>query len=145
MVLPIILGIGVTVLALTTKATIQAYRQYLHLTPQMIATLNNIKLMNPDDSSSKWIKKSDPNYKHYQFLKSKYPNKNFNSTMTEQEALFILGIEGDDILNLNRNLIRSRYRKLMGVNHPDKNGSIYLSQKINEAKDILDKSYMVNK
>ncbi|KAI5951658.1 MDJ2 [Candida jiufengensis] len=143
MVVPIVLGIGVTVLALTTKATLSAYRQYLHLTPSMIATLNNIKLINPQDST--WIKKSDPRYKHYQFLKSKYPNKNFNQTMTEQEALFILGIEGDDILNLDKKLIRERYRKLMGYNHPDKNGSLYLSQKINEAKDILDKSYMVNK
>lgn len=42
-------------------------------------------------------------------------------------------------------MIRDRYRRLMILNHPDKNGSQYLSQRINQAKDILDKSYMVNK
>lgn len=65
--------------------------------------------------------------------------------MTEQEALLILGIEGDDILNVDKKMVRDRYRKLMVLNHPDKQGSKYISQKINEAKDVLDKSYMVNK
>ncbi|KAG5417401.1 MDJ2 [Candida metapsilosis] len=63
--------------------------------------------------------------------------------MTEQEALLILGIEGDDILNVDKKMVRDRYRKLMVLNHPDKQGSQYLSQKINEAKDVLDKSYMI--
>ncbi|CAI5756610.1 unnamed protein product [Candida verbasci] len=145
MVVPIILGIGATLLALTTKATISAYKQYIHLTPAMIATLNNIKLTSFEDKYSSTISKTDPNYHHYKFLTAKYPNRPFNTPMTEQEALFILGIEGDDILNVDKKMIRDRYRKLMNLNHPDKNGSLYISQKINEAKDILDKSYMVNK
>ncbi|KAI5970462.1 MDJ2 [Candida margitis] len=144
MVVPIVLGIGVTVIALTARATISAYRQYLHLTPAMIATLNNIKLTNIDDISST-VKKSDPRYLHYKFLRSKYPNRTFLTPMTEQEALLILGIEGDDILNVDKKMVRDRYRKLMVLNHPDKQGSKYISQKINEAKDVLDKSYMVNK
>ena len=134
MVLPIIVGLGATIVALTAKATITAYKQYLHLTPAMIATLNNIKLINLESSMS--INKSDPRYAHYKYLRLKYPNRPFLDPMTEQEALLILGIEGNDILNLDKKMI---------LNHPDKNGSQYISQRINEAKDILDKSYMVNK
>lgn len=143
MVLPIIVGLGVTGLALTAKATISAYRQFIKLTPSMVATLNNIKLTNDYASSS--INKSDPNYIHYQYLRRKYPNRSFLAPMTEQEALLILGIEGDDILNVDKKMVRDRYRKLMVLNHPDKQGSKYISQKINEAKGVLDKSYMVNK
>ena len=62
--------------------------------------------------------------------------------MTELEALLILGIEGDEIVNFNKKLLRDRYRKLMILNHPDKNGSQYMSQKINQAKYVLDNSYM---
>ncbi|CAK9435610.1 uncharacterized protein LODBEIA_P03370 [Lodderomyces beijingensis] len=144
MVLPIILGVGVTVAALTAKATIASYKQFLKLTPQMIANLNGIKLAYMDEHSSS-VYRSDPRYQHYKFLQSKYPNRSFGDPMTEQEALIILGIEGDDILKVNRAMVRDRYRKLMNSNHPDKNGSVYLSQKINEAKDVLDRSYMVNK
>lgn len=143
MVLPIIVGLGVTGLALTAKATISAYRQYLNLSPSMIATLNNLKLTN--DHASSTLNRSDPNFIHYQFLRKKYLNRSFLTPMTEQEALLILGIEGDDILNVDKKMVRDRYRKLMVLNHPDKQGSKYVSQKINEAKDVLDKSYMVNK
>lgn len=147
MVLPIVVGVGVTVVALTVRATISAYRQFLHLTPTMIATLNNIKLINYMDSSSSssMNNKSDPRFQHYRYLRAKYPNRPFNDPMTEQEALLILGIEGNDILNVDKKMIRDRYRKLMILNHPDKNGSQYISQRINEAKDILDKSYMIKK
>ena len=145
MVLPIVVGLGATIIALTTKATISAYRQFLHLTPTMIATLNNIKLINYSDGNFTSMNKSDPRYEHYRYLRNKYPNRPFNDPMTEQEALLILGIEGDDILNVDKKMSRDRYRRLMILNHPDKNGSQYLSQRINQAKDILDKSYMVNK
>ncbi|EDK42603.1 conserved hypothetical protein [Lodderomyces elongisporus NRRL YB-4239] len=144
MVLPIIVGVGATVLALTARATIASYKQFLTLTPQMIANLNGIRITNQDPAHHS-LNKSDPRYQHYKFLRLKYPNRSFLNPMTEQEALFILGIEGDDILRVDKRMVRDRYRKLMTRNHPDKNGSVYLSQKINEAKDILDKSYMVNK
>lgn len=65
--------------------------------------------------------------------------------MTENEALLVLGIEANEISKLDRNLLRQRYRKLMVMNHPDKNGSQYISQKINEAKDVLEKSYLLKK
>ncbi|KAG7665363.1 MDJ2 [[Candida] subhashii] len=143
MVLPLVAGIGITIVALVTKTSLSAYRQYIHLTPVMIATLNNIRLTTP---SSKPLDRSDPRYAIYERIRNTYPNRGFNEPMSEQEALLILGIEGDDILRVNRDMVRQRYRELMKVNHPDREGgSVFLSMKINQAKDVLDKSYMMNK
>lgn len=138
MVLPILIGVGVTVLALTAKSTILAASKYRHLTPAMIASLNNLKAATPDT-------RLDPNHPHYNDInniRNKYLNQGFNNKMNEREALLIMGIDSDEIMNLNKSVIKDRYRKLMVMNHPDKNGSQYLTQKINEAKDILDKSYL---
>ncbi|KAK6458713.1 mitochondrial chaperonin of the DnaJ family [Scheffersomyces xylosifermentans] len=140
MVLPIIVGIGATMVALTAKSTIAAYRKFVLLTPQMIASLNNIKLT--DSESDSRLDKTDPNYSHIRFLRSHYPNAPFKESMTEQEALLVLGIEGDEIMNFNKKMLRDRYRKLMILNHPDKNGSQYISQKINQAKEVLENSYI---
>lgn len=140
MVVPIIIGIGATLLAITARTTINTYRKYIHLTPEMIATLNNIKIDRPH--------RIDLNHPHaliHQLIREKYTNEGFQTKMTEQEALKIMGIEGDDILHLTSDMVKQKYRKLMVVNHPDKNGSQYMSQKINEAKDILDHSYLLRK
>ncbi|CAK7896614.1 mitochondrial DnaJ homolog 2 [[Candida] anglica] len=144
MVLPILIGIGATVAALTTKATFSAYRKYLLLTPQMIASLNNIQLHSADE-----IKRDIVNGKRHKdaeahiFLMSRYPRAGFDQQMTEREALLILGIEGNDILTFDKAKLKARYRKLMVANHPDKHGSEYMSQKINQAKEILEKSYIL--
>lgn len=145
MVLPIIIGVGATVAALTVKSTLSAYRKFVLLTPLMIASLNGIRLVNDDDDVSGAMAKArsmDPNYLHHKFLRRTYANTGFRDPMTEQEALLVLGIEGDDIVTADKKLVRDRYRKLMVLNHPDKNGSQYISQRINQAKDVLDKSYM---
>lgn len=145
MVVPIIIGVGATVLALTARATISAAQKYKWLTPAMIASLNNIRIENSATSIILKDGKLHPHHKMHEFLRSKYPLVGFAEPMTEQEALDIMGIEGDDILNLNRQMLKTRYRKLMVMNHPDKNGSQYITQKINQAKDVLEKSYMINK
>lgn len=132
MVLPIILGVGATIVALTARVTISTARKFQFLTPQMIASLNNIKV--PTSTSN------DPQIQH---IRQTFPNEGFKSKMTEQEALQILGIQGDDILKLNKQMVKERYRKLIIVNHPDREGSQYLSQKINEAKGVLDRSVLV--
>lgn len=145
MVLPIIIGVGATVVALTVKSTLSAYRKFVLLTPLMVASLNGIRLVNDDDDVSGPMARAramDPNYLHQKFLRRTYPNTSFRDPMTEQEALLVLGIEGNDIITANRKLVRDRYRKLMILNHPDKNGSQYISQRINQAKDVLDHSYM---
>lgn len=142
MVLPIVVGLGVTVAALVTRAAIATSHRYLRLLPQMIATLNNIRLERSNDTS---IKDSGAKAEHIRYLRERFNNTGFSDRMTENEALQVLGIEANEISNLDRNLLRQRYRKLMVMNHPDKNGSQYLSQKINEAKDILEKSYLLKK
>lgn len=143
MVLPIVIGLGATIAALTAKSTISAYRKYLLLTPYMIASLNNIRLNSPTPTTEGG--KLHPHDSIHRFLRQKYPRTGFNDKMTEQEALMIMGIEGDEIMHMDKKLLKERYRKLMVMNHPDKQGSQYLSQKINQAKDILDKSYLFKK
>ena len=146
MVLPIIVGVGATVAALMAKASIGAYRKYLYLTPQMIASLNNIHLHSKSliDRDILAGKRHKDAVQHM-FLSSRYPASGFDQQMTEREALLVLGIEGDEITTLDRTKLKQKYRLLMIANHPDKQGSQYLSQKINQAKDVLDKSYLLKK
>lgn len=141
MVLPIVVGLGVTVVALTTRAAIATAQRYLRLLPQMIATLNNIRL----ERSETHLRDSGAKAEHIRYLRGRFNNTGFSDKMTENEALLVLGIEANEISKLDRNLLRLRYRKLMVMNHPDKNGSQYISQKINEAKDVLEKSYLLKK
>lgn len=138
MVLPIVVGIGATVVALTLKTTVSAVRKFNLLTPSMIASLNNIKVAEESPRFS-----NHPHATQHQYLRNRFPNLPFSSRMTEQEALLIMGIEGNDIMKLNKTMLKTRYRQLMIMNHPDKNGSQYLTQKINQAKDTLEKSYLM--
>jgi len=55
------------------------------------------------------------------------------STMTTKEALAILGLDA----GASRDDILQAHKTLMKKNHPDQGGSVYLAQKINEAKDVL--------
>ncbi|GBL48171.1 Mitochondrial import motor associating protein [Candidozyma auris] len=142
MVVPIVVGLGVTVAALTARAAIATAQRYQRLSPQMIATLNNIRLERTSNTS---LKDSGAKAEHIRYLMGRFNNTGFRDPMTENEALQVLGIEASEISRLDKNLLRSRYRKLMVMNHPDKNGSQYLSQKINEAKDVLEKSYLLKK
>lgn len=141
MVLPIIIGVGATAAALTAKTLFSAYRKYAFLTPEMIASLNNIKVENHWNS----VDHSHPHSSHHYYIRQHFENAGFGQKMTEQEALQILGITGDNIAHVNSQMVKDRYRKLMVANHPDKNGSQYLSQKINEAKAVLDRSPLTRK
>lgn len=132
MVLPILISVGITAVAVAARVTISAARKFQFLTPQMIASLNNIKVPPPVSRNPE-----------IQRLRQAYANEGFKQKMTEQEALQILGIQGDDILRLDRKMVKERYRQLIMVNHPDRNGSQYMSQKINEAKAVLDRSVLV--
>lgn len=55
------------------------------------------------------------------------------STMTTKEALAILGLDA----GASREDVLRAHKTLMKKNHPDQGGSVYLAQKINEAKDVL--------
>ncbi|EGV66591.1 Mitochondrial import motor associating protein [Yamadazyma tenuis] len=140
MVLPIIVGVGATIVAFAVKTTASAYRKFNLLTPEMIGLLNNIKVQRPTTFDV-----SHPHASQHDYIRRRFINEGFGAKMTENEALMVLGIEGDEIIHLNKQIIKDRYRKLMIANHPDRNGSVYLSQKINEAKAILDESPLSRK
>lgn len=142
MVFPLIIGVGITVTALMAKAITRSVARYRRLSPQMIATLNKLRLEHHESES---LTKQDGKASHLRYLRSRFDNTGFDHSMTEREALLILGIEANDISGLTKDNLRQRYRKLMVMNHPDKKGSIYLSQKINQAKEILENSYLFRK
>ncbi|KAF2359126.1 DnaJ domain [Trinorchestia longiramus] len=69
------------------------------------------------------------------FSSSKYYKGGFEPTMTKREAALILGVSP----SVPPAKIKMAYKRLMLTNHPDRGGSPYLSSKISEAKDLLDK------
>ncbi|KAM9888715.1 hypothetical protein OXX69_013009, partial [Metschnikowia pulcherrima] len=80
MVLPIIVGLGVTVAALSGKALAGSVRRFNRLSPQMIATLNKIRLDAPGDSS---LDRSANESSHIKYIKSRFNNAGFESKMSE--------------------------------------------------------------
>ena len=65
------------------------------------------------------------------FLRSNHSDK-FNN-MTKKEAYDILGLKP----NATKNDIIKRYNLLIKKNHPDVDGSEWISKKLNKARDIL--------
>lgn len=140
MVLPIIVGIGVTISAITIRSGLRAWDAYKRLTPLMIAQLNRVQV--PYTASKK-------NYRsglnqELQSRLNQYPG-GFYSRMTETEALLILGISSEEIEHLNATMLKRKHRRAILQNHPDKGGSPYLAMKINEARETLERGIMVNK
>ncbi|KAI0649112.1 hypothetical protein C8Q78DRAFT_972088 [Trametes maxima] len=61
----------------------------------------------------------------------------FKAKMDRKEAIAILGLKDGPQL---RKQLKDAHRHIMLANHPDRGGSPYLASKINEAKDLLDKT-----
>ena len=53
--------------------------------------------------------------------------------MSRQEALSVLGLGA----NATKQEIIDAHRRLMAKNHPDKGGSTFIAQQLNEAKRVL--------
>lgn len=66
----------------------------------------------------------------------KFYKGGFEPIMNKREASLILGISP----NSNTDKIKQAHKRIMILNHPDKGGSPYMASKINEAKDMLEKS-----
>ncbi|PBL03562.1 hypothetical protein ARMGADRAFT_1004284 [Armillaria gallica] len=61
----------------------------------------------------------------------------FKAKMDRKEAIVIFGLKDGPLL---RSRVKDAHRHIMLANHPDRGGSPYLASKINEAKDLLDKT-----
>lgn len=97
--------------------------------------------------------KSLPKFDAESLATSKYYKGGFDPKMNKREAALILGISpmaSKQKVNFFNNLfinknnkkiqfqIKDAHKKIMLLNHPDRNGSPYLAAKINEAKDFMD-------
>ena len=67
---------------------------------------------------------------------NKYYKGGFEPRMNKGEASLILGVSP----TTNKLKVKEQFKKVMCANHPDRGGSPYLAAKINEAKDLLEKS-----
>merc|ERR1711935_1277978 len=105
-------AIGVAVAAGTARYVLRAAQS-----PEVARTISGLRL--PDFSNT---------------MKGYYRG-GFDEKMTRLEASKILGIP---VSKLDSKTTRAAHRRLLLSNHPDKGGSPYLAQKINEAKDFLD-------
>jgi hypothetical protein len=80
-----------------------------------------------------YLDRAHPDWRERGGENTQGPTRPASMTMTEDEALQILGLAKgagpDDI--------KSAYRRLMAQVHPDKGGTDYLAAKINAAKDFL--------
>lgn len=143
MVLPIIIGLGVTIVALTARSGIRAWEAYKLLSPMAIARMNNIKLRAKTYPYNSKFQQGRLN----ESLKARLEEYRggFHGKMTESEALLILNISPEEIESLDDKMLKRKYRMIMLQNHPDKGGSPYLAMKLNEAREVLEHSVMLRR
>ncbi|EDO15306.1 hypothetical protein Kpol_1038p12 [Vanderwaltozyma polyspora DSM 70294] len=142
MVVPIIIGLGVTAAALVASSGVRAWAVYKRLTPLAIAQLNGIKIKSDSKMRGDFRFISSQLDSNLKFELNQYQG-GFYRPMSEAEALLILDISPNEIRNLDKKMLAKKHRKAIILNHPDKGGSPYLAMKINEAKDLISSSYLI--
>lgn len=78
--------------------------------------------------------KNIPKFDAESLASSKYYRGGFEPKMSKREAALILGVSP----SASKQKVKDAHKKIMLLNHPDRNGSPYLAAKINEAKDLMD-------
>lgn len=78
--------------------------------------------------------KNIPKFDAESLASSKYYRGGFEAKMSKREAALILGVSP----SASKQKVKDAHKKIMLLNHPDRNGSPYLAAKINEAKDLMD-------
>lgn len=141
--LPIIAGVGVTVIALTARSGLRAWEAYKLLSPIAIARMNNITLKARTYPHNSRFQQGRLN----ENLRAKLESYRggFDVKMTESEALMILNISSEEVGSLDETMIKRKHRKIMLQNHPDRGGSPYLAMKLNEAREVLEHSIMLRR
>lgn len=128
MVLPIIIGLGVTIAALTAEATYKTVVRCRRLTAADIARLNGIYI-----PKAKYWPQDNIYWRRFHELDDRMLHGGFQDKMDYEEASHVLGLEGRVTLED----VKRNHRRLMMLNHPDKGGSRYVAMKLNAAKDVL--------
>ncbi|GAA5918787.1 hypothetical protein JCM6882_006576 [Rhodosporidiobolus microsporus] len=69
--------------------------------------------------------------------KEEWAKGGFAAKMDRNEAVQILGLR-ESHMTMSR--LKDAHRRIMLANHPDRGGSPYIASKVNEAKDLLEKT-----
>ncbi|UZJ51757.1 hypothetical protein CBS101457_001077 [Exobasidium rhododendri] len=67
----------------------------------------------------------------------KWVKGGFQSKMDKKEAAQVLGLRETALTKVK---VKEAHRRMMIANHPDRGGAPFLASKINEAKDLLEKT-----
>ena len=80
-----------------------------------------------------FLDREHPGWREHARASSAQDNASSNSTMNENQAYEILGLDE----KATRNEVVEAHRRLIQKLHPDRGGSTYLAARVNEAKSIL--------
>lgn len=128
MLVPLVAALGFLGVYVAARTTLRAARAYRRLTPLMIAGMNGVVLTSASSRTAF----------------DRFPG-GFETPMSETEAFWVLGIDEAEITRLDAAMLKRHHRQAMLANHPDRGGSPYLARKVNQARDVLDKGYLLKR